>query len=103
EDGVRYFHVTGVQTCALPIYDLLVDGVVAQVGEERRLVDVHEPAHGAPVGGRAEGVPRLVGGARGGGHDVVGHETPVVGTARGEIGRASCRGREGLAGTCGAP
>src|SRR5690606_39901627 len=21
EDGIRYFHVTGVQTCALPIYD----------------------------------------------------------------------------------
>src|SRR5690606_40208979 len=23
EDGIRYFHVTGVQTCALPIYFLL--------------------------------------------------------------------------------
>src|SRR5690606_39530020 len=24
EDGIRAFHVTGVQTCALPIYDLLI-------------------------------------------------------------------------------
>src|SRR5690606_39381133 len=23
-DGIRYFHVTGVQTCALPIYAVLV-------------------------------------------------------------------------------
>src|SRR5690606_7279334 len=23
EDGIRYFHVTGVQTCALPIYALM--------------------------------------------------------------------------------
>src|SRR5690606_39539516 len=24
EDGIRYFHVTGVQTCALPIYFVVV-------------------------------------------------------------------------------
>src|SRR5690606_41667959 len=27
EDGIRYFHVTGVQTCALPIFDHDVDPV----------------------------------------------------------------------------
>src|SRR5690606_40338154 len=26
EDGIRDFHVTGVQTCALPIYELLAIG-----------------------------------------------------------------------------
>src|SRR5690606_40178227 len=25
EDGIRYFHVTGVQTCALPIYERIVE------------------------------------------------------------------------------
>src|SRR5690606_40375921 len=28
EDGIRYFHVTGVQTCALPISKWWVDGWV---------------------------------------------------------------------------
>src|SRR5690606_14357621 len=27
EDGIRDFHVTGVQTCALPIYEILSDSV----------------------------------------------------------------------------
>src|SRR5690606_22543193 len=31
EDGIRDFHVTGVQTCALPIYDLS-DGLAVQLG-----------------------------------------------------------------------
>src|SRR5690606_22734526 len=31
EDGIRDFHVTGVQTCALPIYDPLYERVVALV------------------------------------------------------------------------
>src|SRR5690606_40775226 len=26
EDGIRDFHVTGVQTCALPIFEVAVDG-----------------------------------------------------------------------------
>src|SRR5690606_17432180 len=28
EDGIRYFHVTGVQTCALPIYVVIIGGGV---------------------------------------------------------------------------
>src|SRR5690606_40805930 len=31
EDGIRYFHVTGVQTCALPIYK---DGDAGVLGED---------------------------------------------------------------------
>src|SRR5690625_2661600 len=38
EDGIRYGHVTGVQTCALPIYLLLLDvttlGLTGQEAEE---------------------------------------------------------------------
>src|SRR5690606_41109047 len=54
EDGIRYFHVTGVQTCALPISHLevdqpveLLDGRCARV-VERRPQPGHElvaPAH----------------------------------------------------------
>src|SRR5690606_25394310 len=34
EDGIRDFHVTGVQTCALPIYDLARDTGEAESLEE---------------------------------------------------------------------
>src|SRR5690606_40206655 len=33
EDGIRYFHVTGVQTCALPICALIVLGLDKVVEE----------------------------------------------------------------------
>src|SRR5690606_41169013 len=32
EDGIRDFHVTGVQTCALPILDYEVSAVATRVG-----------------------------------------------------------------------
>src|SRR5256885_13161425 len=38
EDGIRYYKVTGVQTCALPIYQEVpasVDGVSAEQMQER--------------------------------------------------------------------
>src|SRR5690606_41849179 len=70
EDGIRDFHVTGVQTCALPIW----------------------PA--AAAGGGVERVPGLrvvhrvgVAGTRGG--RVADGDLPGLG----EIGRASCRER----------
>src|SRR5690606_39912291 len=34
EDGIRDFHVTGVQTCALPIYDLLPQQQVTPIPEQ---------------------------------------------------------------------
>src|SRR5690606_40118483 len=34
EDGIRDFHVTGVQTCALPIYSLLAVVVTATARRE---------------------------------------------------------------------
>src|SRR5690606_40002749 len=36
EDGIRYFHVTGVQTCALPIYEKLREIARIQSHEIRR-------------------------------------------------------------------
>src|SRR5690606_41000967 len=64
EDGIRDFHVTGVQTCALPIYREGLDGRDAGAGG------------GALGGEHAAGGGELSGGEAAG--------------AR-EIGRASCR------------
>src|SRR5690606_31180971 len=49
EDGIRDFHVTGVQTCALPIFDHHLGGGVRRGG--RQVLD-----QGAGVG--AQGGPR---------------------------------------------
>src|SRR5690606_40390353 len=91
EDGIRGFHVTGVQTCALPIYvgpvDLLLhdEGAARQVAEghgrqvlvawlQARALEVlragvlHEGGHGGPPGGPVDysrSEERRVGGARG--------------------------------------
>src|SRR2546430_8772884 len=78
EDGIRDLTVTGVQTCALPICDLLLVESVRvptdQGGEQRpgliQVALVEGPGH--PVGGITEGPA---------GYGQVG----------GEIGRASCR------------
>src|SRR5205809_2423350 len=42
EDGIRDVAVTGVQTCALPIYAVLVDDQLAQLGVAVLLDDVDE-------------------------------------------------------------
>src|SRR5690606_40616310 len=41
EDGIRDFHVTGVQTCALPILFLCPTGLETS----RCLLHLHPPAH----------------------------------------------------------
>src|SRR5690606_39729827 len=87
EDGIRDFHVTGVQTCALPILLRGQPGVRA----------------GVPAGGGARhrrGGGRGVVGERGGGRpagagaprDRRGLHPPDLRRRR-QIGRASCRGR----------
>src|SRR5207302_5871514 len=45
EDGIRDFHVTGVQTCALPIC-LGLQGIVEHFGGSLGVLDV--PMHGKP-------------------------------------------------------
>src|SRR5690625_5668220 len=39
EDGIRYGHVTGVQTCALPISEGRVDELVAELWRARLELD----------------------------------------------------------------
>src|SRR5690606_40469036 len=43
EDGIRDFHVTGVQTCALPIFLLILAGFIAHAQDSAALAP-------APVG-----------------------------------------------------
>src|SRR5690606_39690035 len=91
EDGIRDFHVTGVQTCALPIW-LLEEGPRAvplhRIASEA--VALEDPAHGD--GGNAQGAQPL--------EDLCAPEVRKeqvhhgqVEPLFGEIGRASCRER----------
>src|SRR5690606_40056484 len=86
EDGIRDFHVTGVQTCALPILDVVAEplrarGVPAHQARERAaslLSRLNLPS-------RLFNLPPAT---------FSGGEQQRVNIARGfKIGRASCRGR----------
>src|SRR5207253_4080606 len=52
EDGIRDGHVTGVQTCALPIFDAMEAGgalsVRLQSSEGRMIVEVEDTGPGIP-------------------------------------------------------
>src|SRR5690606_39768587 len=92
EDGIRRFHVTGVQTCALPISEL--GGLVPLV--QPRLCDHQErdrPHYRRRLlHGRLSGPDR--GGAEGGeGAGGVLYMYPASGQQLLQIGRASCRER----------
>src|SRR5690606_41028894 len=90
EDGIRDFHVTGVQTCALPIY---------------RAGDLHDEDRRGGGGGHGIGEAGFADPP-----DVI--ESPVVDgsqggevgrlllchSVQGQIGRASCRERVWIAG-----
>src|SRR5690606_40660010 len=71
EDGIRYFHVTGVQTCALPIY-LPEDAETFETDAQRlvQLVRVRDPRIGIPPSPRKKRAAKPI-----------------------QIGRASCRER----------
>src|SRR5204862_1654746 len=49
EDGIRDLYVTGVQTCALPIFHVQPHGV--PVGTREFRVDIHEGLHPVVAGG----------------------------------------------------
>src|SRR5690606_40939245 len=92
EDGIRDFHVTGVQTCALPICAQVLLGELAELLRDRReRVEVRArlPRRGDGRGERVHervhvrGVEVVLLVPGGGGEDDVGEE----------IGRASCRER----------
>src|SRR5205823_9723745 len=90
EDGIRDKLVTGVQTCALPIW--LTVGQI--VGEPLRM---HGLARGRELDRRVEELFDRVG-LRGElryryPHELSGGQRQRVGLARAQIGRASCRER----------
>src|SRR5690606_39759911 len=78
EDGIRAFHVTGVQTCALPI--LVEDARLArEAGADGIVVGALQPDGSLDV----ETLRRVMEAA----------QLPVTFHRAFEIGRASCRGR----------
>src|SRR5207237_7273743 len=89
EDGIRDSSVTGVQTCALPIYlpRLLPLRPAGRRGRPGRLFDLWL---------RGAGVPRpadATGPGAGAAQGADGGIPLAQGAGRGEIGRASCRER----------
>src|SRR5437879_13540304 len=88
EDGIRDTSVTGVQTCALPISDLMSKfrEQAERFGAEFVTADVEEvDFSGTPLRVRVSGRDELA-------------KAVIVGT---EIGRASCRERVEIAGVGG--
>src|SRR5690625_6862781 len=86
EDGIRVGHVTGVQTCALPIS--LVVGMAAYNGRifvSNRDSQKSATGHGSPMPTTVHGGP----GRAGGGEELGG----IRSILHYKIGRASCRER----------
>src|SRR5690606_39730336 len=85
EDGIRVFHVTGVQTCALPI-----------LPAEGSLTYVHDPHDPVPTVGGA----LLMAGSPDGGlsYQPGSRDQRVLDGRSDKIGRASCRGERRSAG-----
>src|SRR5690606_36502443 len=52
EDGIRDFHVTGVQTCALPIFSAKAQELMARHSVDEALLAAAAPSPEAPVGCR---------------------------------------------------
>src|SRR5690606_40788694 len=91
EDGIRDFHVTGVQTCALPIYVLVWP---VRVQGETSAAEVAAAIAGFNAGGPFPRPDVLIV-ARGGGslEDLWGFNDEALVRAVAEIGRASRRVR----------
>src|SRR5690606_40958123 len=99
EDGIRDFHVTGVQTCALPIYipvlsEESAEGVATATRRQWPRLWVVDPLDGTRefVKRNGEFTVNIA---------LVDQGVPVLGVVQ-EIGRASCRGRGGGPGGAGA-
>src|SRR5690606_39682032 len=93
EDGIRDFHVTGVQTCALPIFQVFGGYLVGNVASLLEAVDQYQCASAGQAGSNDVG-------ARHGGQEAVNGcvylvEVGGVGAQQYglKIGRASCRER----------
>src|SRR5690606_41057812 len=97
-DGIRAFHVTGVQTCALPIFAglapacpvvLTLDDPTSAPADAvlRVTIDTTGTALQVRTGYRPDRVDA--------------HTATTTGRRLGQIGRASCRGRGATAGLAG--
>src|SRR5207253_6156539 len=89
EDGIRFGHVTGVQTCALPIYIkyLDVDRVEAVVNWlETQYPSPAFPARREDIGEATRGSTRYYTA-----YGVVKRGFPMLAVTTDQIGRASCR------------
>src|SRR5690606_39767453 len=89
EDGIRDFHVTGVQTCALPIFGLFNNINQQNFGSQDLLGLTSSGGGRRGGGGRGGGGFRGFGG--GAGNFMVGQQSGISRTNRSE--GASCRER----------
>src|SRR5207249_6620535 len=98
EDGIRDRNVTGVQTCALPICEIL-DGLGPTPVAEELLTQVRASAQGAP-----DDMVACVLSPRAATREEHVHveELEVDASTLAQIGRASCRGRVERGGVAGA-
>src|SRR5690606_39767254 len=93
--GIRDFHVTGVQTCALPISSGPREAVprssTAPTGRRNVATGAASAASGTRGQGEPDSPPRRGGGTHGRRRDQPFHRRPN--TLQPQIGRASCRER----------
>src|SRR5439155_19200174 len=85
EDGIRDGHVTGVQTCALPICS-----GTKRIGNR---IGVRIDGTSNTVGGTAAEARNLISGNLAQGVTILGNNNVLEGNYIGKIGRASCRER----------
>src|SRR5690606_41086048 len=90
EDGIRGFHVTGVQTCALPISETDLIGLVVERATGRRLAHYLSDVIWKPYGMAAEAT-WFRDECDGSNTDGSGLSAILGDYARLDIGRASCR------------
>src|SRR5690606_41189421 len=84
EDGIRDFHVTGVQTCALPIFLLAAMAVIGYFTAKSGGDALDEASRVATNAVRVQGIKASFAQMR----------REVISFANTEIGRAACRDRE---------
>src|SRR5207253_6443418 len=93
EDGIRAGHVTGVQTCALPILTVKMPGMSRPITRSPTSILASSAIPGVELAGRCVGL-QGVASARSAPHNARdAHHARIPLGGAGEIGRASCRER----------